>query len=151
MSYQAMRHKFFRLPSEVGDRLAAFDSRTGKRLWDQEAKYESRPVINGRTLYAQGGAWDLIDGSTKPFSLNRSYGCGQISSGKNVMLFRSATLGYIDLSREENVENFGGMRPGCYINVIPAGGLVLAPDGSSKCNCSYQMRAWFALRQKPQE
>ncbi len=28
-------------------------------------------------------------------------------------------------------------------------GLVLAPDGSSKCNCSYQMRAWFALRQKP--
>ena len=151
MSYQAMRHKFFRLPSEVGDRLAAFDSRTGKRLWDQEAKYESRPVINGRTLYAQGGAWDLIDGSTKPFSLNRSYGCGQISSGKNVMLFRSATLGYLDLSREENVENFGGMRPGCYINVIPAGGLVLAPDGSSKCNCSYQMRAWFALRQKPQE
>ncbi|MDP6905363.1 MAG: PQQ-binding-like beta-propeller repeat protein [Verrucomicrobiota bacterium] len=149
MSYQAMRHKFFRLPSEVGDRLAAFDARTGKRLWDREAKYESRPVINGRTLYAQGGAWDLIDGSTKPFSLDRSYGCGQISSGKNVMLFRSGTLGYLDLSREENVENFGGMRPGCYINVIPAGGLVLAPDGSSKCNCSYQMRAWFALRQKP--
>jgi len=148
MSYQAMRHKFFRLPSEVGDRLAAFDSRTGKRLWDQEAQYESRPVINGRTLYAQGGAWDLLDGSTKPFTLDRSYGCGQISSGKNVMLFRSGTLGYLDLSREENVENFGGMRPGCYINVIPAGGLVLAPDGSSKCNCSYQMRAWFALRQK---
>ena len=64
------------------------------------------------------------------------------------MLFRSGTLGDLDLSREENVENFGGMRSGCYINVIPAGGLVLAPDGSSKCNYSYQMRAWFALRQK---
>jgi len=23
---------------------------------------------------------------------------------------------------------------------------VLVPDGSSKCHCSYQMRAWFALQ-----
>jgi len=148
MSYQGMRHKFFRLPTEVGGRLAAFDSRTGKRLWDREAVYESRPLINNRTLYAQGGAWDLLDGSTRPFALERSYGCGQISAGKNLMLFRSGTLGYLDLSRDAGTENFGGMRPGCFINAIPAGGLVLAPDGSSKCRCSYQMRAWFALREK---
>jgi len=151
MSYQGMRHKFFRLPTEVGGRLAAFDSRTGKRLWDREAEYESRPLINNRTLYAQGGAWDLLDGSTKPFALERSYGCGQISAGKNLMLFRSGTLGYLDLSRDAGTENFGGMRPGCFINAIPAGGLVLAPDGSSKCHCSYQMRAWFALREKAPE
>ncbi len=151
MSYQGMRHKFFRLPTEVGGRLAAFDSRTGKRLWDREAEYESRPLINNRTLYAQGGAWDLLDGSTKPFALERSYGCGQISAGKNLMLFRSGTLGYLDLSRDAGTENFGGMRPGCFINAIPAGGLVLAPDGSSKCRCSYQMRAWFALREKAPE
>ena len=64
------------------------------------------------------------------------------------MLFRSGTLGYLDLSRDAGTENFGGMRPSCFINAIPAGGLVLAPDGSSKCRCSYQMRAWFALREK---
>ena len=67
------------------------------------------------------------------------------------MLFRSGTLGYLDLSRDAGTENFGGMRPGCFINAIPAGGLVLAPDGSSKCRCSYQMRAWFALREKSTE
>ena len=91
----------------------------------------------------------MLDGSTKPFALDRSYGCGQISAGKNLMLFRSGTLGYLDLTRDAGTENFGGMRPGCFINAIPAGGLVLAPDGSSKCRCSYQMRAWFALREKP--
>ena len=149
MSYQGMRHKFFRLPSEVGGRLAAFNTRTGKRRWEREAEYESKPIINDRTLFAQGGAWDLLDGSTKPFALDRSYGCGQISAGKNLMLFRSGTLGYLDLTRDAGTENFGGMRPGCFINAIPAGGLVLAPDGSSKCRCSYQMRAWFALREKP--
>lgn len=147
MNYSAVRHGFFALPSETGGRLAAFDSKTGKRLWDNAAKYRSRPIINDNVIYAQDGTWDLKSGRALPFKLDRSYGCGQISSGSNMMLFRSATLGYVDInSSEPETKNFGGIRLGCYINAIPAGGLVLVPDGSSKCQCSYQMRSWFALR-----
>lgn len=146
MNYKAVRHNFFELPSEAGGRLAGFDMATGRRLWDQDAKYQTRPLINDGTIYAQGGAWDLKTGSPVEWEMERSYGCGQISAGRNVMLFRSATLGYIDLTREAGTENFGGMRPSCWINAIPAEGLVLVPDGSSKCHCSYQMRAWFALQ-----
>jgi hypothetical protein len=61
------------------------------------------------------------------------------------MLFRSATLGYIDFVRQGKVENYGGIRPGCWINAIPAGGLVLMPDASAGCVCSYLNQAWFAL------
>jgi hypothetical protein len=63
-----------------------------------------------------------------------------------LLLFRSATLGYKDLSREAGTENFGGIRPGCWINAIPAGGLVLVPDASAGCRCSYQNRSWMALQ-----
>lgn len=147
MNYSAVRHGFFALPSETGGRLAAFDTLNGKRIWDIEAKYKSRPIINDNVIYAQDGTWDLKSGKALPFKMDRSYGCGQISSGSNMMLFRSATLGYVDISSSENeTKNFGGIRLGCYINAIPAGGLVLVPDGSSKCQCSYQMRSWFALR-----
>lgn len=146
MNYQAVRHTFFALPSETGGRLAGFDLETGRRRWDQEAEYQTRPLINDYTVYAQGGAWNLITGEPIPFHLERSYGCGQISASKNLMLFRSATLGYRDLSRSEKTENYGGIRPSCWINAIPANGLVLVPDGSSKCLCSYQMKAWFALQ-----
>ena len=146
MFYQGVRHTFFQLPSEVGGRLAAFNATTGKPLWKRAAKYQSRPVINGKTIYAQGGAWELKTGEDVEFKFNRSYGCGQISSSRHLMVFRSATLGYFDMTRDKGVENFGGMRLGCYINAIPAGGLVLVPDGSSKCTCSYQMQAWFALQ-----
>ena len=145
MFYQGIRHNFFQLPSEVGGRIAAIDSKTGKRIWDIKAKYQSHPVINGDKIYAQGGAWDLKTGKNIDFKFDRSYGCGQISASKHMMVFRSATLGYFDLTRKAGVENFGGIRLGCYINAIPAGGLVLVPDGSSQCNCSYQMQAWFAL------
>ena len=41
------------------------------------------------------------------------------------MLFRSATLGYVDPTDATKVENFGGIRPGCWINALPVGGLVL--------------------------
>ncbi len=145
MFYQGIRHSFFKLPSEVGGRIAAIDAKTGKRIWDIKAKYQSHPVINDDKIYAQGGAWDLKTGKNVDFKFDRSYGCGQISASKHLMVFRSATLGYVDLTRKAGVENFGGIRLGCYINAIPAGGLVLVPDGSSQCNCSYQMQAWFAL------
>jgi hypothetical protein len=146
MNYKAVRHNFYEVPSEVGGRLAGFDIQSGKRLWDQDAKYQTRPLINDGAIYAQGGAWDLKSGSPLPWEFERSYGCGQIAASKNLMLFRSATLGYVDLSRNSRTENYGGIRPSCWINAIPASGLVLVPDGSSKCTCSYQMKAWFALQ-----
>jgi outer membrane protein assembly factor BamB len=142
MAYQSTR---FKLPSEVGGRLAVFRGATGERLWDKSAKYVTRPLINDRTIYAQGGSWDLVTGEDKPFTFERSYGCGQLAGSRHMLLFRSATLGYLDLSRGSGVENFGGIRPGCWVNALPVGGLVLVPDASAGCQCSYQNRSWMAL------
>lgn len=142
MAYQSTR---FKLPSEVGGRLAVYRGSTGKPLWSKEAKYVTRPLINDRTIYAQGGAWNLLTGEDVPFTLNRSYGCGQFAGSKHMLLFRSATLAYLDLSRGSGVENVGGIRPGCWINALPVGGLVLVPDASAGCQCSYQNRSWMAL------
>lgn len=143
MSYQPTR---FRLASEVGGRIAVFNLSDGGLLWQTEAKYDSRPVINDRIIYAQGGAWDLLSGEERPFNFKRSYGCGVIAGAKNMFVFRSATLGYFDLIKNEKTEDFGGIRPGCWINVIPAGGLVFAPDASAGCTCSYLNQSWIALQ-----
>ncbi|MBG86480.1 MAG: hypothetical protein CMO80_06210 [Verrucomicrobiales bacterium] len=143
MSYQPTR---FRLASEIGGRIAVFNLSDGGLLWQTTSKYDSRPVVNDRTIYAQGGAWDLLTGETRPFNFKRSYGCGVLAGSKNMFVFRSATLGYFDLERNEKTEDFGGIRPGCWINVIPAGGLVFAPDASAGCTCSYLNQSWIALQ-----
>ncbi len=148
MYYQAVKHGFFKLPTEIGGRMAAFQCATGAPAWDIEAAFRTRPIINGDTIYAEGGAWSVETGEPVPWEFKRSYGCGQIASSTHLMLFRSATLGYLDLSRNVGTENFGGIRAGCWYNAIPAAGLVLVPDGSSKCACSYQMQAWFALQER---
>jgi hypothetical protein len=142
MSYQPTR---FRLDSELGGRLATFAINDGKRGWDRKAEYASRPMINGKTIYAQGGAWDLLTGQPLSFDFDRSYGCGILAGCKHMLVYRSATLGYWDLEGGSQTENFGGMRPGCWINALPAGGLVLVPDASSGCQCSYLNKAWVAL------
>ncbi|MDY0168335.1 MAG: PQQ-binding-like beta-propeller repeat protein [Thermoguttaceae bacterium] len=151
MYYQGVKHSFFKLPSEIGGRMAAFSTETGARVWDIAADYKTRPLINGEVIYAEGGAWRLKTGEPVPWEFERSYGCGQICGSTHLMLFRSATLGYLDLTRDAGTENWGGIRPGCWFNAIPAGGLVLVPDGSSKCACSYQTQAWVALQPKSKE
>lgn len=143
MAYQDTRYK---LISEVGGRMAAFRASTGKRLWDVEARYASRPILNDSTIYAQPGAWDLITGRKKDFHFERSYGCGTIAGSKHLLAFRSATLGYRDLLSGNGTVNYGGIRPGCWINTIPASGLLLVPEASNRCVCSYLIKATIALQ-----
>ncbi len=142
MSYQPTR---FSLASEVGGMISAFSTDDGTQTWRNDASYASRPLINDYTVYAQGGSWDLLTGEEQPFDFSRSYGCGVLAGARNMMVFRSATLGYYDLHGSGETQNYGGMRPGCWINAIPAGGLVMVPDASAGCTCSYLNQSWMAL------
>jgi outer membrane protein assembly factor BamB len=142
VSYQPTR---FALASEAGTRLAVYSTMQGEKLWEKDAKYSSRPLINDYTVYAQGGAWDLLSGEEQPFNFSRSYGCGVLAGSRHMMVYRSATLGYFDLTKNERTENYGGIRPGCWLNALPAGGLVLVPDASAGCSCSYLNQSWMAL------
>jgi outer membrane protein assembly factor BamB len=145
MSYQPV-HQASRL-SERGNRMAGICPSDGRRLWDVKAEYESRPILNNRTIYAQPGAWDLLSGKQLPFTFTRSYGCGIPVGSTRMLVFRSATLGYVDLTGGTGVtENYGGIRPGCWINAIGAGGLILMADAASWCTCSYLNQATCALQ-----
>lgn len=135
----------FRLPSEVGGRMAAFHAGAGYRLWEKKVSYRTRPLINGKTIVAHPSALELTTGEPIAMQVPKSYGCGQLSGSRNLLMFRSGTLGYYDFTRKAGTENYGGIRPGCWINALPVGGLVLVPDASAGCRCSYQNRSWVAL------
>lgn len=142
MAYQDTR---FKLASEVGGRLAAFRASSGDRIWDREARYTTRPVVVQRQIIALGGAWDLLTGEAQDLGIEKSYGCGQIAGSSRLLVYRSATLGYLDLAGERRNRDYGGIRPGCWINALPAGGMVLMPDATEGCKCSYLNASWVAL------
>jgi len=147
MSYQYSQ-RTFQLPSEKGNRLTGFSATDGKRLWDTEGSYISRPIINDTTVYAQPYSYNLLSGKQIPGFQIRGRGkggCGPISGSKNLLLYRSGTLGYIDLLNNTGTQNYGPLRPGCWINAIVGGGMVLMPDASDRCVCSYQIKASIGL------
>jgi len=148
MSYQYSQRSY-QLPSEKGDRLTGFRMTDGKRLWDTMERYISRPIINGSTIYTQPYSYDLLTGTRNPgFALEdrQPGGCGPMTGSTNLLLYRSGTLGYTDLSSSSPAtQDYGPVRPGCWINAIVADGLVLMPDATDRCTCSYLMKASIAL------
>lgn len=136
----------FKLASELGGRLAAFDTTSGDRRWDLKAIYKTRPILHGRTVLFQSRGWDILTGEARNLAFPRSYGCGIPTASRNLMVFRSATLGYVDLTDPQETRNFGGIRPGCWINAVPAGGLLLMPDATDRCTCSYLIKTSIALQ-----
>ncbi|MBW7995125.1 MAG: PQQ-binding-like beta-propeller repeat protein [Candidatus Glassbacteria bacterium] len=148
MSYQDTR---FKQDSEFGGKMRAFRASCGVRLWDvgiekkKGYNYSSRPLVIGNTVYLEPGAWELETGMRLDFSMARSYACGIITGCPEMLVFRSATMGYLDLTRGGSTENYGGIRPGCWINALPVGGLVLMPDATARCDCSYLIKANIAL------
>ena len=147
MGYQYSQRSY-QLPSEKGDRLTGFRASDGKRLWDTAARYISRPIINDLTIYAQPHAFDLLTGIRNvDFELKdrQPGGCGPMTGSTHLLLYRSGTLGYTDLLSGSAVKNYGPVRPGCWINAIVAEGLVLMPDATDRCTCSYLMKTSIAL------
>ena len=139
----------FKLKSEEGGKITGYRASDGKWLWESPTErwaLSSRPVLIGDTVYNEPCAWNILTGKRLDFLLERSYACGIMAGSKNMLVYRSATLGYTDLTNPNGTINYGGVRPGCWINAIPAGGIVVMPDASARCTCSYLIRASIALQ-----
>jgi len=136
--------------------MTAFSAKDGDLLWQSKIYPETIPIIVGKKIITQPYAYDLqtgdqltrIDPLTDkkvPWEFRRYNGCGMNSASQAEIFFRASTLGIYDLVSDAGIANFGGIRPGCFINAIPANGLLLLPEASSGCTCSYNYQTSLAL------
>jgi hypothetical protein len=58
-----------------------------------------------------------------------------------MMFFRSKSTAFYNLAQDEGTEHFAGQRLGCWINTIPANGLVMIPEASAGCVCLFSIAA----------
>lgn len=129
--------------------IIALDGASGKRRWSRRVGYRVRPLIIEDTLHAEPWAFDLhtgeqrtrenpITGETDPWQFARpGHHCGCPAASPKCMFFRSWNLGYYDLVGDYGTMHFGAQRPGCWINFIPASGLLLMPEASAGCMCAF--------------
>jgi outer membrane protein assembly factor BamB len=140
----------------------------GRIAWhNEEVKSAKPPVLIKDRIYWKPNQFDLRTGqktvATNPITgQERSWqfhtegrgGCGEMSGCDNAVFFRDGYLAYHDLVADDGEHWVGGIRPSCAANILPVGGLVVQPEGSSGCTCagfSFQTCIALAPASKRQE
>ena len=132
----------------------AFNAENGDLIWHQEQDNEKaiggghgeqhlHQAIVGDRVYAEPYAYELQTGNlVKDWKLVRNgHGCGTISASENNLFFRAGNPALCNLYEDETAQKINIVnRPGCWINIIPAGGLVLIPEASSGCSCDFPLQ-----------
>jgi outer membrane protein assembly factor BamB len=134
-------------------RLVALDANGKGVLWHKDANYRHRPIIVGQRVIAEPWIFDLytgkqqmrenaVTGQPEPWSIMRTgHHCGMISGCENMLFFRSGYTGFYDLSSDVGVQHFAGHRLGCWINAVPANGLVMIPEAGAGCVCLFSIES----------
>jgi hypothetical protein len=141
-------------------RVTVVNAQDGSDKWSRPLNYLRRPVIVGDEILIEPRGCALHTGEVKsrlhPLTganseweyVRPGHCCSATSAAPNMFFLRGYFLWYYDLERDQGMLPFGGIRPGCWINTIPANGLVLFPDASAGCTCSYPINATVALEPK---
>ncbi len=132
-------------------RLVVLDANNGEKLWAKDANYRHRPIIIDNEIIAEPWSYDLYTGQQKmrthpitgeqsPWTFIRpGHHCGAISATPNMMFFRSKFTAYYNRDEDQGTQHFAGQRLGCWINTIPANGLVMVPEASAGCVCLFSI------------
>lgn len=141
-------------------RLTVLSSENGDVLWSHPINYRTRPVIVGDQIFIEPRACDLHTGEIKmrehpitgeqvPWEyLRPGHTCAITSASAHALFYRSFCTAIYDFSEDNGLTLFGGIRPGCWINMIPANGVLLFPEASAGCTCSFPLRCSMAFKRK---
>ena len=102
------------------------------------------PLVVGGKLFSDNRAFDLRTGKRLPIKLPSRRGCGLMAASKHSMFYRHYFHGVWDLEKDTKIQ-LEGIRSGCWLGIIPAQGLMLAPESSSGCSCTHSIQtsaAW---------
>jgi outer membrane protein assembly factor BamB len=137
----------------------AYDARTSELRWQADhatdlatdgshGEYNRHPTIIDQTAYAWPYAYNLQTGERIEGWVfdRRGHGCGGISASAQCLFWRGGNPWMYDLGPDGGPQRLTAVtRPGCWINMIPAGGLVLVPENSSGCTCGFALQTSLAF------
>ncbi len=108
---------------------------------------DQHPVIVGNRLYVIPFAHEIDTGKrVADWRFKRpGHGCGTFSASNAALFFRASNPTMCNLSDGAYSKITQVTRPGCWINMITAGGLLLIPEASSGCSCNFSLQASMAF------
>lgn len=84
-------------------------------------------------------------GEPRPFQLSGQNFCGMVSARNRLLAYRSTAIGFTSHSEPAPCYWLSEKRTSCWISLLPAGGMLLAPEGAATCTCSFNYKTSMAL------
>jgi outer membrane protein assembly factor BamB len=137
-----VRYGLYAFSAETGNPAWNREIVTGGRINDSHGTQWRHPVIIGSEILGKGIGCDLHTGRR----LHPPPGgyCAISSASASATFYRAGNIRMYDLNhcrgRGFNVVT----RSGCFLNIIPAGGILSIPESSSGCTCGYSLQTSLA-------
>ena len=103
----------------------------------------AHPTIVGDLVYFNKHTYQLKTGEVMGVHDFDWHGCGVMSASNHTVFSRYEYHGMLDLKTKKRTE-FLGVRSGCWLSLIPSGGLLLAPETSAGCSCGHSIQTSIA-------
>lgn len=142
------RHQFQAFDAQSGSRLWHYDS--GTRLTDL-VTFEPPTLTSQYVVCDDGVVLDVQTGKPAgPEAVgSRGTGCNRFVGSDALITFRSALACFLNLETKERTY-LSSTRPGCTNSMIPAAGLLNAPNFAHGCVCNYPFLTSFSLFHLPE-
>ncbi|MEE2885995.1 MAG: LamG-like jellyroll fold domain-containing protein [Planctomycetota bacterium] len=130
-----------------------FEASTGQPKWqhshavkkDHHGGAMQHPVILDGVVYVEQKALDLQKGKVVREDIPGRRGCGTMTASGQTLFFRHYDHTIWNPTTKK-LTVLPGIRSGCWLSLIPAGGLLLAPESSSGCSCANPIQTSVAYR-----
>ena len=143
-----------RAQDDVGQGMVAYQGSTGNELWaNKDLSYNGPCLLMKDKIITNGNggfSLDILTGKPTGWRYKRNYGCNTAIGSEHLLTFRSGAAGFYDLTNDGGTGNWGGFRSSCTANLIPANGVLNAPDYTRTCSCAYQMQTSLGLIHMPE-
>jgi outer membrane protein assembly factor BamB len=137
--------------------LGAYRASDGEQLWKHDldstfassdtdhGKQDKHPLLIGDTVQLKQGNFELSTGKPLGLSFNTSNCADCAASAKHIYSRNGGVATMFSLEKGgDGTPLCSVMRPGCYISIIPAGGVVMLPAFSAGCTCNYSIQTSIA-------
>ncbi len=145
--------------SDTKYHLYGFDAENGESKWstshswlkDNHGQHMQHPTIVGDTIFLRPRAYNINDGQLVIDAMPpHEGGCATFAGTEGALIYRGKE-GCISMwdFNENKVTHWYSIRPGCWLSTIPAGGMVLSPEGGGGCSCGgwLETSIGFALKE----
>jgi len=128
-------------PESYWDRVIV----AGNRVIDQRGPGKAYSILTGEPILRR----DPITGKEVPWEFTKSgHHCNYAIASPHLVTFRAASAGFTDVE-SGNTARLQGFRSGCRNSLIPANGVLNAPNFAHGCVCGYSLFTSLAFTHVP--